>query len=93
LLPQTWPGHATGLTWNAVAGMTRIAFRATSRTGEAVISASSPGLKMGRTTVLLAAPGKPNEMDYQERFEEDEIPVTANRNLCFQQPDRRSGAE
>jgi beta-galactosidase len=93
LLPQTWPGHATGLTWNAVAGMTRIAFRATSRTGQAVISASSPGLKMGRTTVLLAAPGKPNEMDYQERFEEDEIPVTANRNLYFQQPDRRSGAE
>jgi hypothetical protein len=73
--------------------MTRIAFRATSRTGAAVISASSPGLKMGRTTVLLAAPGKPNEMDYQARFEEDEIPVTANRNLCCQQPERRSGAE
>ncbi len=78
LLRQTWPGHETGLTWNAVAGMTRIAFRATSRTGGAVVSASSPGLKMGRTTLTLTAPGKPNEMDYKERFEEDEIPATGN---------------
>jgi beta-galactosidase len=76
LLPQTWPGYATGFTWNAVAGMTRIAFRATARTGEAVISATSPGLKMGRTTVIVSAPGKPNEMEYQERFDEDETPVT-----------------
>ena len=79
LLPQTWPGYATGLTWNAVAGMTRIAFRATSRTGEAVISATSPGLRMGRTTLMLSAPGKPNEMDYQERFTEDETPVTSKQ--------------
>jgi beta-galactosidase len=75
LLPQTWPGHGTGLTWNAVAGTTRIAFRASSRTGQAVISASSPGLAMGRITLMLTAPGKPNEMDYKERFEEDETPV------------------
>src|SRR5208283_1433655 len=93
LLPQTWPGHGTGLTWNAVAGMTRIAFRATSRTGEAVISASSPGLKMGRTTLMLAVPGKPNEMDYKERFEEDEIPANGNRGVGSKQPDTRSRAE
>jgi beta-galactosidase len=78
LLPQTWLGHGTGLTWNAVAGMTRIAFRETSRTGDAVISAASPGLKMGRTAILLSAPGKPNEMDYLERFRVDETPVTGN---------------
>jgi len=39
LLEQTWLGHGTGLTWNAVAGKTRVAFRATSRTGHAVVSA------------------------------------------------------
>ena len=76
LLPQTWLGHGTGLTWNAIGGLTRIAFRATSRTGQAVISAYSPGLRMGRTSVKISAPGKPNEMDYKERFEEDEAPVT-----------------
>jgi len=76
LLPQTWLGHGTGFTWNAIGGMTRIAFRATSRTGQAVISAYSPGLRMGRISVLLSAPGRPNEMDYKERFEEDETPVT-----------------
>jgi hypothetical protein len=31
---------------------------------------------MGRTSVRLSAPGKPNEMDYKERFEEDQTPVT-----------------
>src|SRR5262249_5298892 len=31
LLPQTWPGHPTGFTWNAVAGLTRILFRPTER--------------------------------------------------------------
>jgi beta-galactosidase len=75
LLPQTWPGHATGFTWNAIAGMTRIAFRSTARTGDAVISAYSPGLAMGRTIVKVTSPGKPSEMDYQERFAEDETPV------------------
>jgi beta-galactosidase len=76
LLPQTWLGHGTGLTWNAIGGMTRIAFRATARSGDAVISAYSPGLRMGRTSILVTAPGKLNEMDYKERFEEDETPIT-----------------
>ena len=76
LLPQTWLGHGTGLTWNAIGGMTRIAFRSTARSGDAVISAYSPGLEMGRTTVKVASPGKPSEMDYQERFAEDETPIT-----------------
>jgi beta-galactosidase len=76
LLPQTWPGHATGLTWNVIGGMTRIAFRSTNRSGRAVVSAYSPGLSMGRTSILVTAPGKPNEMDYKERFSEDETPVT-----------------
>jgi beta-galactosidase len=76
LLPQTWLGHGTGFTWNAIGGLTRIAFRATARSGEAVLSAHSPGLRMGRTSIQVTAPGKPNEMDYKERFEEDETPVT-----------------
>jgi beta-galactosidase len=75
LLPQTWLGHPTGFTWNVVAGITRIAFRSTSRTGKAVISAYSPGLKMGRVTVPVSAAGKPNEMDYTEVFEEDKTPA------------------
>ena len=54
--------------------MTRIAFRATDRSGKAVISAWSPGLKMGRVTVQVSAPGKPNEMDYKEHFDEDTAP-------------------
>ncbi len=66
LLEQTWPGHPTGLTWNVVAGMTRIAFRGSTRSGTAVISAYSPGLKMGRIQLDVAGPGKPNEMDYKE---------------------------
>ena len=39
LLPQTWLGHPTGYTWNAIGGMTRIAFRSTGRRGKSVISA------------------------------------------------------
>ena len=74
LLEQTWPPYGTGLTWNAVAGMTRIALRATARSGQAIVSASSPGLKMGRTHVDIGAPGKPDEMDYKERFAVDELP-------------------
>lgn len=66
LLPQTWLGHGTGLTWNAVAGITRIALRSTDRSGRAVISAGSPGLRMGRVNVEITGPGKPNEMDYKE---------------------------
>ena len=72
LLEQTWLGHGTGLTWNTVAGMSRVAFRATTRTGHAVISAYSPGLRMGRVQVSVVAPGKPDEMEYKERFDVDE---------------------
>jgi beta-galactosidase len=72
LLEQTWPGHGTGLTWNAVAGRTRVLFRATARTGHTVISAYSPGLIMGRLEVEVSEPGKPDEMEYQEAFKNDE---------------------
>jgi len=72
LLPQTWLGYGTGLTWNAIAGKTRIAFRATDRTGRAVISAYSPGLGMGRVEIPVVAPGRPDEMEYVEQFENDE---------------------
>ena len=65
LLPQTWPGHATGFTWNAIAGMTGIAFRATARVGRAVITAYSPGLMPGRVEIQVAAPGKRDEMEYR----------------------------
>ncbi len=65
LLPQTWPGHPTGFTWNAVAGMTAIAFRATNRVGRAVISAYSPGLGLGRVEVQVVASGKRDEMEYR----------------------------
>jgi beta-galactosidase len=73
LLPQTWLGYPTGLTWNVIAGKTRIAFRATSHIGLAVISAHSPGLGMGRLEINVGAAGKENEMDYQEKFEGDEL--------------------
>lgn len=76
LLPQTWPGHGASLTWNAVGGLTRVTFRPTSRTGTSVISAYSPGLAMGRTSIKVTAPGRPDEMQYKERFEEDETPIT-----------------
>jgi hypothetical protein len=42
------------------------------RTGHAVISAYSPGLGMGRIGLQVAAPGKPDEMEYKERFDTDE---------------------
>lgn len=71
LLEQTWLGHRTGLTWNAVAGRTRVLFRATARTGHSVISAYSPGLMMGRVELDVSAPGKPDEMEYREKFETD----------------------
>jgi beta-galactosidase len=72
LLDQTWLGHGTGTTWNAVAGMTRIALRATNRTGHAVVSAYTPGLGMGRIQLPITAPGKPDEMEYVEKFASDE---------------------
>jgi beta-galactosidase len=77
LLPQAWIGHGTGLTWNAVAGMTRVALRATPRSGDCVVSAYVPGLKMGRVKVKVTAPGKPDEMNYKERFDVDEVPGAA----------------
>jgi beta-galactosidase len=72
LLEQTWPGHGTGTTWNAVAGTTRIALRATKRTGHTVVTAYSPGLGLGRIELLITAPGKPDEMEYVEKFPSDE---------------------
>ena len=72
LLEQTWLGHGTGFIWNAVAGKTRVLFRATARTGHAVISAYSPGLIMGRLEIDVSEPGKPDEMEYQEKFDGDE---------------------
>ncbi|MGJ5818988.1 glycoside hydrolase family 2 TIM barrel-domain containing protein [Paludibaculum fermentans] len=65
LLPQTWPGHPTGLTWNCVAGLTRIALRSTDRVGRCVVSAYSPGLRMGRAILDVAAPGKRDQMEYR----------------------------
>jgi beta-galactosidase len=73
LMPESWLGHGTGLTWNAIDGMTRIAFRSTARTGRAVISAYSPGLRIGRVDVDVKATGKPDEMDYKELFQKDEL--------------------
>lgn len=73
LLKQAWLGHGTGYTWNAVDGKTRVAFRATSRSGRAVISASSPGLRIGRVSINVTAPGKPDEMNYREEFKTDEL--------------------
>ena len=77
LLPQSWMGHETGLTWNAVAGMTRVALRATARSGDCIVSAWAPGLKMGRVKVKITAPGRPDEMNYKERFDVDEVPGVA----------------
>ena len=65
LLMQTWAGHPTGLTWNAIAGLTRILFRPTSRVGRAVVSAYSPGLGLGRTEIEVVAGGKRDEMEYR----------------------------
>jgi hypothetical protein len=43
----------------------------------AVISAYTSGLRLGRASIIVTAPGKPDEMDYIERFQSDETPVTA----------------
>ena len=64
-LPQTWPGHATGFTWNAIAGMTAIAFRATDRVGRAVVTAYTAGLAQGRINLDVVASGKRDEMEYR----------------------------
>ena len=69
---QTWLGHGAGWTLNTIAGMAQMAFQATDRTGHATISAYSPGLRMGRIEIAVQAPGKPDEMEYKEKFEVDE---------------------
>jgi beta-galactosidase len=74
LLEQSWLGHGKGLTWDLVAGKTVVAFRSTPRTGRAVISAYSPGLGMGRIELQVTAPGRPDEMEYKEKFDVDELP-------------------
>jgi beta-galactosidase len=73
LLEQTWLTYGTGLTWNSVDGKTRVAFRSAPRSGMAVISAYSPGVRMGRIEIDVSAPGKPDEMNYKELFKEDEL--------------------
>jgi beta-galactosidase len=65
LLPQTWAGYPTGLTWNAVAGMTVVALRATDRVGRCRVTASSPGLSLGRVEIAVSAKGKRDEMEYR----------------------------
>ena len=66
LLPQQSLEHGTGYTLDAIGGMAQMAFRSTARSGEAVVSAYAAGLRLGRTSILVTAPGKPNEMDYIE---------------------------
>lgn len=73
LLKQSWLGHGTGYTWEAIDGTTRVAFRSTPRSGRAVISAYSPGLETGQVSILVTAPGKPDEMNYKELFTDDEL--------------------
>jgi len=69
LLPQTWPGYPTGLTWNAVAGMTVVALRATARVGRCRVSGYSPGLGLGRVEIAVAAKGKHDEIEYRSGAE------------------------
>jgi beta-galactosidase len=65
LLPQTWAGYPTGLTWKAVAGMTVVALRATDRVGRCRVTAYSPGLALGRVETAVSAKGKRDEMEYR----------------------------
>jgi beta-galactosidase len=65
LLPQTWTGYPTGLTWSAVAGLTGVALRATDRIGRCRVTAFSPGLSLGRIEIAVAAKGKKDEMEYR----------------------------
>ncbi len=73
LLKQTWLGHGTGLTWNAIDGRTRVAFRSTPRSGRAVISAYSPGLRTAQIPIEVTAAGKPDEMNYIDVAAHDEL--------------------
>lgn len=74
LLKQDWLGHGAGLTWNAIDGRTRVAFRSTGRSGRAVISAYSPGLRTAQISIDVTAPGKPDEMNYVDLAPNDELP-------------------
>ena len=65
LLPQIWAGHTEGFTWNAIAGMTGIALRATDRVGRCVVSAYSPGLLLGRVEIQVVTKGKRDEMEHR----------------------------
>ncbi len=69
LLPQTWAGYPTGLTWNAVAGMTVVALRATDRVGRCRVTAFSPGLSLGRVEIAVAAKGMRDEIEYRSGAE------------------------
>jgi beta-galactosidase len=73
LMKQNWLGHGTGLTWNTVDGTTRVAFRSTPHSGRTVISAYSPGLRQGRMTINVTAPGKQDEMNYIDLDRNDEL--------------------
>ena len=72
LLRQSSLGHGAAWTLDTVAGMAQMAVRSTDRTGHATISAYSPGLRMGRVEIGVQAPGKPDEMEYKEKFDVDE---------------------
>lgn len=65
LLPQTWAGYPTGLTWNAIAGMTAVALRSTDRIGRCRVTAYSPGLSLGRLEIAVSLKGKRDEMEYR----------------------------
>jgi beta-galactosidase len=65
LLPQVWAGYPAGLTWNAIAGMTAIALRATDRVGRCVVSAYSPGLLLGRAEIQIATKGQRDQMEHR----------------------------
>ena len=69
LLPQTWSGHPTGLTWDTVAGMTAVALRASDRVGRCRVTAFSPGLSLGRIEIAVAAKGKKDEIEYRSGAE------------------------
>ena len=73
LLQQEWLGHGTGLTWNAIDGSTKVAFRSTLRSGRTVISAYSPGLRTAQISIDVTAPGKPDEMNYIDLAPHDEL--------------------
>ena len=65
LLPQTWAGHPTGLTWNAIAGKTVVALRSTDRIGRCRVTAYSPGLSPGRLEIAVFLKGRKDEMEYR----------------------------